>query len=95
LNDFRTGGIDSWKMQFADKGDAGRRLLMNYPAGISELLNNIKEHAPGKILPMFNWYRKHIEPLIPIEERTDLIRKWCELKDISEIKNWCDKMGYE
>ncbi len=95
LNDFKTGGIDSWKMQFADKGDAGRRLLMNYPAGISELLNNIKEYAPGKILPLFNWYREHIESLIPIEERTDLIKKWCEFKDISEIKKWCDKMGYE
>ena len=94
LNEFRTAGMDSWKIKYAKTGDAGKRLMLNYPAGLSKLLDSINKYAPKKTLPLFNWYNKHLEPLIPIEHLSDMNKMWCDFNDVPEIRQWCKQMGF-
>jgi hypothetical protein len=94
LNEFRTSGIDSWKIKYAKTGDAGKLLMLNYPAGLLKLLDSIGKYAPEKTLPLFNWYREHLEPLIPIENLSDMNKMWCTFQDVPEINRWCKQMGY-
>ncbi len=94
LNEFRTSGMDSWKIKYAKTGDAGNLLILNYPAGLSRLLDSIDRYAPEKTLPLFNWYKEHLELLIPIEHLSDWNKMWCDFNDIPEIRQWCKQMGY-
>jgi hypothetical protein len=95
INEFRTSGMDSWKIKYAKTGDAGKQLMLNYPAGLSKLLDSIDMYAPEKTLPLFNWYKEHLEPLIPFEYLSDMNKMWCTFRYIPEIRQWCTQMGYD
>ncbi|MDP8206767.1 MAG: hypothetical protein P9L92_08910 [Candidatus Electryonea clarkiae] len=90
IEDFRTGGMDSWKLHYSKKGDAGRGLMMNYAHGIHVFMNEGKNIEPGTKLKFFKWYQQHVKDLIPREMQDEMMSMWrkhTEIKDIIEIEN--------
>jgi tetratricopeptide (TPR) repeat protein len=94
VNEFRTGGIDSWKVHYAKPGDAGSKLMMNYAANICKLIGPLKEHAPDYLPDMFNWYREHCVDLLLRKDADEMGMMWSEVKDVGEIRAWCLQQGY-
>jgi tetratricopeptide (TPR) repeat protein len=94
LNDFRTGGLDTWRLHYAKGTDSGKMLMPNYAGGIMMLIENIKKYVPEDRLDLFRWYQKHLTGLLN-DQMTDAANKmWCEQKDIQEIQTWCQSQGY-
>ncbi len=96
IDQFRTGGLDGWRLHHADATDAGRFLVPNYAAGIAANLENIKKDTPELRTGLFHWYINHIEELLSEEFRGKFAQVWNRYaSDIKEIKNWCKKQGLE
>ncbi len=93
-NEYRTGGLDSWKVRYGKRGDAGRMLMMNYAGNIQRLIDPLREFAPGGLLPLFEWYREHCVPAIPRKMADETGEKWCEVEGVPEIRAWCRTEGY-
>jgi hypothetical protein len=96
IEDFRTGGLDSWRLLNAQNTDAGRWLAPNYAAGIAANLTAIKEYAPELRHELFQWYVRHIEKLLSEKMRYNSAYSWCcYASDIEEIDEWCKDQGME
>jgi len=94
INEYRTGGLDSWRIRFAKEGDANRMMMMNYPANILRLVGLLNKYAPEYRLDLFNWYREHCLNVIPQKDADEMGMKWREWEDIEEIQKWCLRQGY-
>ena len=94
LNEFRTGGLDSWRLHYADDADAGRSLMNNYAGGILMLMDSIKVHAPEMRLDLFNWYQKHLAQIVPQKNAESMNQMWQQHGDIDEIKEWRRSQGF-
>ncbi len=94
ISQFRTGGLDSWRLRHAKAADAGRKLMFNYLASIHHLLDPILRHAPGKVPDLFHWYQDHLEPIVPADQVDAMNSLWCRTSDYPEIRDWCRDQGY-
>jgi hypothetical protein len=94
LHDFRTGGLDSWRLRNAKGSDAGRMIMSNYGSGISMLMDNIKEYIPECRLDLFHWYQKHLIGILPSDMMDFINQMWCGQTDIKEIQSWCRSQGF-
>jgi hypothetical protein len=94
LHDFRTGGLDSWRLHHAKAADAGRMLMSNYASGIHMLLESISKYTPKYRLDLFHWYVKHLSGLLSQEIVGEMNEMWCRMKDIDQIQQWCRRQGY-
>jgi len=94
LNEFRTAGMNSWKLRYAEPSCAGRMLMMNYAAGIYTMMDSIRKYTPEYRVNLFRWYLQHIEPLIPEKMKDKMNEMWNRQNDVEEIKNWCRSQGY-
>ncbi|MCK4655572.1 MAG: hypothetical protein KAT85_01035 [candidate division Zixibacteria bacterium] len=96
IEDFRTGGLDSWRLHNAPDADAGLRLVSNYMAGIMKNLTALKEYAPDQRIKLFHWFIDHTEKLLSEEVRYRAAYSWCcYASDIKEIDEWCKDQGME
>ena len=93
LNDFRTAGLDSWRLRFSSEGDAGRQLISNYASAMIGNLDSLKIYAPELRVKLFYWYLSHLEKTLNDEHRSYMEKAWCEQSDIKEIKDWCKEKG--
>jgi len=93
LNDFRTGGLESWRLGNAPETDAGRHLVINYAYGLACCLDSLKKADTDLCLNLFRWYNKYIEINLKENIRNELVENWCELSDIPEISKWCKAEG--
>ena len=93
LSDYRTGGLDSWKLQFANLASPGRWIISNYAFAMINTLDLLKENAPGMRLELFNWYQDHIAKIVPLQHREKVEQVWCMQQDIEEIQEWCRQSG--
>ena len=91
LKEFRTAGIDSWRMRYAPGSNAGKILVQNYGTAMQSQMDRFARHAPDQRLPLFRWYRDHLRPVLAGWERESLDRTWCRTSEIGEIKEWCRK----
>ncbi len=92
--DFRTGGLDSWRLHHAPEADAGRSLVRSYASGIAVNLPALKKNAPELRLPMFNWYIAHIEKHLNEEMRHKIAQEWaCYASDLTQVDLWCKRQG--
>ncbi len=94
ISEFRTGGIDSWRVHYARPGDAGRMLMMNYAANICRLIGPLSEHTPQYLPDMFDWYREHCVGLLSQKDADEMGGMWCGVKNVDEIRAWCLQQGY-
>jgi hypothetical protein len=95
LNDFRTGGLDSWRVRHAKAATAGRIIVSNYPLKLSGLLEAISKYAPESRLDLFHWHQKHTMELIPEKYVDTVNQSWYTFgKDIKEIQDWGRSQGY-
>jgi hypothetical protein len=96
LNDFRMGGMDGWRLRNSPKFDAGRRLAVNYAAGIAKNLAILKKHATGLRIKLFRWYNKHVKDVLPDEMNYRYAMSWCcYANDLKDVENWCKDQGME
>lgn len=93
LHRFRTGSLDSWRLQHSSEADAARKLMLNYATGIHMLLDSIGVYVPETRIELFHWYRNHLAEILPGSTEDDMNRIWCEL-GIREIRDWCRTQGY-
>ncbi|MEW5924531.1 MAG: hypothetical protein AB1746_11145 [Candidatus Zixiibacteriota bacterium] len=93
LDDFRVGGLQSWRLQNSPASDGGRSLMVNYAYGIAANLETIKKSSPQLFVPLFDWYIKYVAELIPQESQGRVAYKWCQLSDVKKINDWCKKQG--
>jgi hypothetical protein len=89
LHEFRTAGLESWDLRYADDSRAGRYLLTNYAAALRSLIGQTATHAPEFRLPLFRWYCRYIQPVLQAKARDEADRMWCRFNDIREIDEWC------
>lgn len=89
LNEFRTGGLDGWELRYADESRAGRQLLRNYASGMRALIRVLADQAPEFRLPLFRWYCRFLQAVLPAKARDEADKMWCGFNDIQEINEWC------
>jgi len=89
LHDYRTGGLNSWRLRSAKPNDAGRMLAPNYAAMLCMALDTIRQAAPELRADLFHWYRANVEPVIPESFAKQLQPAWCEQTDVADIQAWC------
>ncbi|MBN1505015.1 MAG: hypothetical protein JW952_08135 [Candidatus Eisenbacteria bacterium] len=96
LDDFRTAGLDSWRLKSSPKADAGRMLMSNYAWGIAVNLEALKKDAPDLRLKLFRWYIEHVQGLLQDEMRHKIGEAWsCGASDVKEIDAWLRQQGLE
>jgi len=94
LAEFRTGGINSWRLVNASEFDAGSFMIINYAFAIAGNLPNIKKYTPELLLDLFEWYKNNIERLLSEDFRYKVAMAWsCYASDIQEIDTWCKNQG--
>ena len=94
LNEYRTGGMDSWVLRYAKQSSAGKMLMLNYSAAIYCLMDEIKKCPAESRLKLFHWYKVHVMNLLSLDIVDMVNHIWCENADIPEIKEWCRIKGY-
>jgi hypothetical protein len=94
LKNFRTGGMDSWRLRNAKSGDAGKMLVTNYGSVLFVEMDSLQARAPEMLPPLFDWYRNHLEPVLAEEFVTGFGKKWCEVLSTPEAQEWCRKKGF-
>jgi tetratricopeptide (TPR) repeat protein len=92
-SDFRTGGLDSWRLHAAKETSAGRMLIKNYGGALHSLKDRIREAGPAVQLSLFHWYRNHLIDLLPAEQLDETNRIWCSTNSPPEIRAWCKRLG--
>ena len=95
LTKFRTGGLDSWRLQYSPQGDASRQLIINYARRLVGNLDVLKDNAPDLRLDLFNWFLNHLDNSLTENYRTPIYQAWCKQSDINEIKTWCKQKGID
>jgi len=90
LNEFRTGGLSSWKLKYGKKFSAGKWLVLNYGFSIKTMIEPVSKYYPEKILPLFNWYKSYILDLMPEDKISEINKIWCRLEGFKEISDWCN-----
>lgn len=92
--DFRTGGLESWRLRNAPETDAGRMLVTNYARGAVADLEALKKNVPEIRLALFRWYLEYMEKILPEEMRAEIAQKWCRrAADVKEISDWTKLQG--
>ena len=96
VNDFRTGGLQSWHLREASPATAGQRWIApNYAYGIAANLASLKEEAPDLIPALFRWYLEYVDPLLVDQVRLRAGQAWaCYGSDVKEVVSWCRKKGF-
>lgn len=94
LNEFRTGGLESWQVKYAKESSAGKWLVTNYGGALKSLMSAIIKYAPEKRIDLFRWYQKYLIDLMPADKIDEINSSWCQSKDLQEINDWCKSKNY-
>ncbi|HVP57263.1 MAG TPA: hypothetical protein VMU02_04150 [bacterium] len=94
LSSFRTGGLESWRLKEAPATDAGKVMMCNYAAGLTENLKALKQYAPDLRAELFRWYTQYIEGVLSDDMRSKEAMAWCcSASDVKEIDAWSKRQG--
>jgi len=94
LNEFRTGGLNSWHLKYGKDTAAGKWLAVNYGFALKSLMGPILKYVPEKRLDLFKWYKNFILNLLPSENVDVLNSAWCSSNETEEINDWCKMNNY-
>jgi len=96
LTSFRNGGLESWRLREAPVTDAGRMMMSNYAAGLTDNLKALKECTPDIRLELFRWYTRYVEGVLSDDMRSKTATAWCRsASDVKEIDAWSKQQGIE
>ncbi len=95
MKDFRTSSLNSWRLKFSPEGDAARQLIYNYATSIPKNMIDIKNHAPGLLEDIFDWYLNYADQYVPDKYRDAIYNQLCEHRDVKRIKEWCRSKGID
>jgi hypothetical protein len=76
IRDYRTGGLDGWRLHSAKSTDAGRFLVFNYATAPLVSMDSLIAADPKLIPALREWYHQHIELLLPADMRTRVNQEW-------------------
>jgi len=93
LNQYRVGGLDSWRLQSAREDDSGKRMVMNYAYVIAKTAAELRAAKPEARAPLFQWYLKHADIHLTPDMRKGICQMWLEQSDVPEIASWCEQQG--
>ncbi len=93
LTEYRTGGLDGWRLRYAKPSDATLGLAWNYAGALYRMMADITEYAPTYRPRLFRWYREHVEDTLPGNMKAGVEKMWCEMEDVPEIVSWCGERG--
>ncbi len=93
LNDFRTGGLDSWSLAHSKEAYAGRKIIMNYAAGIWQMRDSIRDHVPELRQELLNWIHLHVERSLHPDWRNEIKNMWKPLTPTVDNHNRCPIHG--
>jgi hypothetical protein len=86
--------MDSWRLRHAKAADAGRMLMINYPASLKVMLDDIDRYAPEYRRDLFDWYLEHCLNFLSDESADHMNGMWCRYEDIAVIRDWCRRHSY-
>jgi hypothetical protein len=89
LQEYRTGGLDSWQLRYAKAADASLQIMWNYAGALHRMNEDINRMAPTYRAGLFEWYQRYVTELLPQEMASALAEIWCEMLDVPEISSWC------
>lgn len=95
VSDFRTGGLDSWRLKHAPPADAGRMLAANYAAGLAALVAAnppVSESLKGQA---WEWYLRHVDGLLSVEDRQRHSAAWSRWSDLPAVRAWLQHQSEE
>jgi hypothetical protein len=93
IKDYRTGGLDSWRLRYEKDSHSGRMLMRNYARALSSLKVPISAAGDDVQLSLFRWYRDHLLGLLPADLADETNSMWCGKTAPREIQDWCKKQG--
>ncbi|MFH1845461.1 MAG: hypothetical protein ABIF77_19930, partial [bacterium] len=95
LHDFRTRGLQDWRLRQARPEDAGRRIVTNYAGALARTQEAIRRHTPEYEDDLFEWLQQHAIWAVSPEKRDYVIRNWCEESQSEAVQAWCSSQGYK
>ncbi len=93
LTEFRTAGLDSWRVRYEKQSRAGRILMRNYATALHRLKDQISAAGEGVQLSLFRWYRDHLLAILPADVADETNPMWCSKTAPREIQEWCKRQG--
>ena len=93
LEEFRCGSLQSWGLRYAKRMQSPRWLVTNYGGGLVHLLEDLQRYTPDRLLPLFDWYREWILPLVELEMGESLNSAWCQVLEDPVGCDWCRVQG--
>ena len=93
LRGFRTSGLDSWQLRHAKRGHAGKMLMPNYAAVLTQQIEPLRQSSPELLPPLFQWYCEHVEPLLSTDMSTQINSVWCGAVNDPAGQEWCRRKG--
>ena len=94
VDEYRTAGIDSWRLRHASDTDADKMLVQNYASALLNNLYSLKSELNDLRLPLFKWYIRHLNELVSDKLQHRIAHVWaCYGANIAEVDDWCKKQG--
>ena len=93
LNDFRTGGIDGWRLAHAKDTDAGKILIRNYGYSLLVMSDSINKYLPEKRVDLYNWYQDHFEDHVEAKLKGHMESLWGHLDGVKVKEINCSIHG--
>jgi tetratricopeptide (TPR) repeat protein len=93
-SEYRTGGLDSWRLHSTGRNDAGRWLSSNYAAALQSLIRQADEAGPDVQLSLFRWYRTHLVDILDKNSVDKFNSMWFDRRFPPEIREWSKSKGW-
>lgn len=74
MNDFRTGGLDSWQLRYSPLDNTSRRLMRNYFAGLGMMIDKSPGGRELDTELAFQWIEAHCAPLMSKELHKQMVQ---------------------
>ncbi len=94
INEFRSSGMESWKLKYGTKASAGLRLMGNYAGGILTMVETLDKTHPQVSVDLFDWYQDYCLELLPEQSRDAIGSTWADISSHEKIQDWCRKERY-
>ncbi len=93
-HDFRTSGMESWKLRYGTKSNAGLWLMGNYAGGTITLAKELDQSHAKYSLELFDWYHDYCLELLSPKSRDFFGAVWADFSTIPRIQDWCKQERY-
>lgn len=93
LHEYRTGGLHSWRLTHAKKGDSGLKLVKNYSIVLGVLKDSLDLHAREYREELLTWYKVNLEDKTSPFLKEAINNSWSDVESTVESDNHCPIHG--